>query len=515
MPGPLAVVGPEFAERRADPLPQALRARRRRPPAPAAGSRSTASSTRPTSGSTAPTSAIPRATSSRTASTSRALSRLGDDHVLAVEVTCNPERGTTGRRNITGLFQHSEAVDRDWNPGGIWRAGARLRHRPGQARPAARAVPRRRRHPRPPPPARPARQRRRPHGAPAHVGRRRRRRRDRAPARRRRQRDRVVARRRPTAAVVAARARRPAAHRHRRRGARRRRGQRPPLAPHRAARGGVERLGVLDQRRAAVPEGRQPAARRGPGSPTPRRPTCAATSSWRSRPGSTCCACRPTSPTTSCTAPPTSSACCCCRTSRCSGATPARSAGRRCARPARPSTRSATTRRSCSGAPTTSRSPRRRRSRPTAARRRLRRFVAQQLPSWNKSVLDRWVKRSFEQADPTRPTVAHGGVAPAPAAARRHRLAHVARLAPRRRRRARRAGPADPPPRALRQRVRGPVGARRRRALRRHVALARARLGRAARAPRPRGRGDDWSGCRPPITRRSARGARRRSATRR
>src|SRR5918993_2676003 len=50
-----------------------------------------------------------------------ALSRLGDDHVLAVEVTCNPERGTTGRRNITGLFQHSEAVARDWNPGGIWR----------------------------------------------------------------------------------------------------------------------------------------------------------------------------------------------------------------------------------------------------------------------------------------------------------------------------------------------------------------------------------------------------------
>jgi beta-mannosidase len=50
-----------------------------------------------------------------------ALSRLGDDHVLAVEVTCNPERGTSGRRNITGLFQHSEAVPRDWNPGGIWR----------------------------------------------------------------------------------------------------------------------------------------------------------------------------------------------------------------------------------------------------------------------------------------------------------------------------------------------------------------------------------------------------------
>lgn len=51
-----------------------------------------------------------------------ALSRLGDDHVLAVEVTCNPESGTRGRRNITGLFQHSEAVNRAWNPGGLWRS---------------------------------------------------------------------------------------------------------------------------------------------------------------------------------------------------------------------------------------------------------------------------------------------------------------------------------------------------------------------------------------------------------
>ena len=48
------------------------------------------------------------------------LSRLGEHHVLAVEVTCRPEAGQTGRRNITGLFQHSEAMDRDWNPGGLW-----------------------------------------------------------------------------------------------------------------------------------------------------------------------------------------------------------------------------------------------------------------------------------------------------------------------------------------------------------------------------------------------------------
>jgi beta-mannosidase len=40
------------------------------------------------------------------------------------------------------------------------------------------------------------------------------------------------------------------------------------------------------------------------------------------------------------------------------------------------------------------------------------RLVRQQVPTWNKSVLDRWVKRAFEQADPTRTTVAHGGVLP-------------------------------------------------------------------------------------------------------
>jgi beta-mannosidase len=51
-----------------------------------------------------------------------ALTAVSYEHVLAVEVTCSPERGTTGRRNITGMLQHSEAVDRDWNPGGIWRS---------------------------------------------------------------------------------------------------------------------------------------------------------------------------------------------------------------------------------------------------------------------------------------------------------------------------------------------------------------------------------------------------------
>jgi beta-mannosidase len=45
-------------------------------------------------------------------------------------------------------------------------------------------------------------------------------------------------------------------------------------------------------------------------------------------------------------------------------------------------------------------------------RRRLRDAAAQQLPTWNKSILDRWVKRSFERSDPSRPTIAHSGVVP-------------------------------------------------------------------------------------------------------
>lgn len=50
-----------------------------------------------------------------------ALSRLETEHVLAVEVSCRPEPGRTGRRNVTGMLQTSEAVPADWNPGGIWR----------------------------------------------------------------------------------------------------------------------------------------------------------------------------------------------------------------------------------------------------------------------------------------------------------------------------------------------------------------------------------------------------------
>jgi beta-mannosidase len=39
-------------------------------------------------------------------------------------------------------------------------------------------------------------------------------------------------------------------------------------------------------------------------------------------------------------------------------------------------------------------------------------FTGQQLPSWNKSVLDLWVKRAIEKADVTRPVIPHSGVLP-------------------------------------------------------------------------------------------------------
>lgn len=43
-------------------------------------------------------------------------------------------------------------------------------------------------------------------------------------------------------------------------------------------------------------------------------------------------------------------------------------------------------------------------------RSRARDIASQQLPSWNKSVLDRWVKRTIERSDPSRPVIAHSGV---------------------------------------------------------------------------------------------------------
>ena len=49
------------------------------------------------------------------------LSRFGDQHVLAVEVTCAPQSGTAGRRNITGVFQAPTGIGSNRNPGGLWR----------------------------------------------------------------------------------------------------------------------------------------------------------------------------------------------------------------------------------------------------------------------------------------------------------------------------------------------------------------------------------------------------------
>jgi beta-mannosidase len=44
------------------------------------------------------------------------------EHHLAVEVTCTPPSDPTAKRSITGVFQHWDCLDPDWNPGGVWRA---------------------------------------------------------------------------------------------------------------------------------------------------------------------------------------------------------------------------------------------------------------------------------------------------------------------------------------------------------------------------------------------------------
>ncbi|MEO7572824.1 MAG: hypothetical protein ABIX10_10335, partial [Acidimicrobiales bacterium] len=49
-----------------------------------------------------------------------ALRQRGEHH-LAVEVTCARQTDPTAKRNITGVFQHWDCLDPDWNPGGIWR----------------------------------------------------------------------------------------------------------------------------------------------------------------------------------------------------------------------------------------------------------------------------------------------------------------------------------------------------------------------------------------------------------
>lgn len=43
------------------------------------------------------------------------------EHDLAVEVTCARPGDLTAKRNLTGVFQHWDCFDPAWNPGGIWR----------------------------------------------------------------------------------------------------------------------------------------------------------------------------------------------------------------------------------------------------------------------------------------------------------------------------------------------------------------------------------------------------------
>ena len=43
-------------------------------------------------------------------------------HVLAAEITCAPPRDLTAKRNLTGVLQHWDCRDPDTNPGGIWRS---------------------------------------------------------------------------------------------------------------------------------------------------------------------------------------------------------------------------------------------------------------------------------------------------------------------------------------------------------------------------------------------------------
>lgn len=47
--------------------------------------------------------------------------RARSEHQLAVEVGCSPQTNRSHKRNITGVFQHWDFMDPAWNPGGIWR----------------------------------------------------------------------------------------------------------------------------------------------------------------------------------------------------------------------------------------------------------------------------------------------------------------------------------------------------------------------------------------------------------
>ena len=316
----------------------------------------------------------------------------------------------SARRSATSpaCFQHWDVIDRDWNPGGLWRPVRHRHHRPGAHRPLPRAVPRRQRHPRPPAAARPPRQRR----AAARARRARRRRRRRSPSSdhslaRGHQRGRLEPRHRRPAAVVAVVAGRAAADR----GDASRcpstasRSDRRTRA-HRAARGRAARTGCSRSTASGcssrAPTWRRPRCELGDGHARRAAPRRRARARGRARPAPRP---RPHRPSRAV------------RRRRRAGhagvaglpaarwVRPDACAGRPSSRPAPRSTCSATTRRSPCGA---------RHDTPEDAA-----VLGQQLPSWNHTILDRWVKRAFEKADETRPVIAHSGVDAAPAAARR------------------------------------------------------------------------------------------------
>lgn len=43
------------------------------------------------------------------------------EHLLAVEATCSAPGDRLDKRNVTGVLQHAETLDHDLNPGGLWR----------------------------------------------------------------------------------------------------------------------------------------------------------------------------------------------------------------------------------------------------------------------------------------------------------------------------------------------------------------------------------------------------------
>ena len=436
-PRPLAVRSGVRRLRRPGPLPPPLR-----PPSPAPGRAvlpdlRRASSTKATSGSTGSTWATPRGTSFPTPSRSPTALAARSEHLLAVEVACARPADRTAKRNLTGIFQHWDCIDPDWNPGGIWAPGRRSTSGPVRIRslrvlcreataeratlelqaeldataPAAGDASGRR------PAGRHDGRIRRPNDAEEHA---------------------------LAAGVNQVRWRSPI--------------ERPDLWwPHAL---GAQPLYEVDASApvatsTAAPRSGDPRDRPRPSatglrpdpavrSATSSRPSTASGSSSRAptaarpggpwpRPPPTSCAGdvtlaragrprsaagpRPHQPAPSSTRPPTARGCSSGRTYPCSGAT-ARSAARpmtpgppggHAARPPpldRPVVRP-------------QRAAGRRRDAPAAtlrAPRTVRRFVAGQvLPSWNKTALDRSIRRALERADGSRQVVAHSGILPHPA----------------------------------------------------------------------------------------------------